>query len=862
MAFRFPRRDEPLRISALLLIAASYFVVGQLALLLAIPPIYTTIIWPPAGIALGCLLLWGSRYWVGVLLGALLTHLAASYTGASHDTLLRSLTLAALLSVGATLQAVIGAKLIRRFVEFPTSLTRERDVFGFFVIGGPVTHLINATWATATLFVASAIPAAALAANWWTLWLGDTLGALIFTPLIVMWFNDDVAWASRRTVVTVPLFAIFFAALALFAYTSHSERQQLEQRFTEDASNLSTAIGKRINLDIDTLQMVSALLAADPSSDSAIQRTIGPELFARHSEIQAIEWVPAASPEIIPRAQTASSRDALVLAVPVYALKNANAAEQPPLLRGHVLATVVLSQLITTALRDQALAATIKLRIDDMTGSEPPITAYRSPTVAESHNPTVLARVLNFSREFSLPVANRTWHLFFTPTLDYVAARQTANAELLLVGGVLFAVLIDASALLVTGRAQAIETLVSRRTEELGQINEKLADEICDHLTTEHTLEQERELLRTVVNNLYEGILVLDSAGQLRMANGVAYRLFYKITGEDLTDLPQPNSFRMFAPDGTTELLLEQTPQYCALRGQTVSDFEMVVQAPGHAALTLIVNAQPLLTSDQQRHGAIIVMRDITDSKAVERMKAEFVATVSHELRTPITSIRGSLGLIAGGVTGPVSEQTRNLVAIALRNSDRLAHLINDLLDMEKMESGKMIFDMHGQPITALIEQAIENNSGYAENLGIHFALTTPVPAIAVLADAFRLLQVMSNLLSNAAKFSPAASTVEITVVERIATNGARLARVQVTDCGPGIADEFRSRIFQKFSQADSSDTRAKSGTGLGLAICKAIIEQMGGTIGYESEVGVGSTFYFELPQASNTPSDAANRAD
>jgi signal transduction histidine kinase len=158
-----------------------------------------------------------------------------------------------------------------------------------------------------------------------------------------------------------------------------------------------------------------------------------------------------------------------------------------------------------------------------------------------------------------------------------------------------------------------------------------------------------------------------------------------------------------------------------------------------------------------------------------------------------------------------------------------------------------------------LIEQAIEVNTGYAQSLDIRFALQTPVPDIAVTVDSFRLLQVMSNLLSNAAKFSQPKSTVEIALVDRVGPQGTRIARVQVTDRGPGIPDEFRGRIFQKFSQADSSDTRAKSGTGLGLAICKAIVEQMGGTIGYETQVGSGSTFYFELPQAIDTASLAPN---
>lgn len=944
MAFRFPRRDEPTRISVLLLIAGSYFITGQLSLLLAIPPGYATAIWPAAGIALGCLLLWGSRYWFGVMLGSLLTNLVASYdvthfATVNRETLVRSAMVALSISGGAALQAVFGAKLIRRFVVRPLSLTHERDVLRFLAIGGPLVHVINATWGTTTLLVASAIPSDAYMQHWWTWWVGDSIGALIFAPLIVMWLSSDATWSSRRTVVTVPLLTALSAAIGLFMYTSHSDWENLKQRFAEDSTDLSSAISRRVDLDIETLNSAGALMDVGQTLRSEIDQVtflhFTTPFLSRRAELQSLAWAPRVTQEqrhsfeqatgqliqekSLAQSVVASAREAyfpirftapnsrtlettklldvgfdaasearrqealttalthnqvaatapidsqlatagseLWLALPVFEVTDdtanrlalhADIAATNHDLRGYVIGIVNVPQLVTSSLREQPLASMIDIGIDDVTNAADTAlpSVYKSATRSTG---TLRASAMDFSYEIEMEIANRHWRARYTPTLDYLAARQAPGAWLVLVGGLLFTALIGAGALLITGRAQAIETLVGQRTTELAQINEKLADEICDHLTTEHALEKERELLRTVVNNLYEGIMVLDTAGELKMANGVAYRMLRDVTGEDLVDLPKVWTFRIYAPDGITELLPEQTPHYCALRGQTVSDFEMVVQAPGRAAMTLVVNAQPLLTNDHARHGAIVVLRDITDSKAIERMKAEFVATVSHELRTPITSIRGSLGLIAGGVTGPLAEKTRNLVDIALRNSDRLARLINDLLDMEKMETGKMQFDLIQQPLTALIEQAIEANNGYAQTFNIRFALQ-PSPAMTVTVDSFRLLQVMSNLLSNAAKFSAPQSIVEIAAVDRIAMDGSRIARVQVTDHGPGISEEFRSRMFQKFSQADSSDARAKSGTGLGLAICKAIIEQMGGQIGYETTAGVGSTFYFELPQTS-----------
>jgi PAS domain S-box-containing protein len=238
------------------------------------------------------------------------------------------------------------------------------------------------------------------------------------------------------------------------------------------------------------------------------------------------------------------------------------------------------------------------------------------------------------------------------------------------------------------------------------------------------------------------------------------------------------------------------------------------------------------------------VARDIQDQKEVEQMKNDFVSVVSHELRTPLTSIRGSLGLLAGGVAGELPEKARSLVEIAAKNGERLGRLINDILDIEKIESGKMGFRFAPVELGALVEQAVESNRAYAEAYGVELRIAGTLPEARVWADADRVLQVMANLVSNAAKFSPPGEVVEV-AVERLDGN----LRVEVTDRGKGIPPELRPRLFEKFMQADASSTRQKGGTGLGLSISKAIVERHGGTIGFESEPGVATTFFFDLPE-------------
>ncbi len=241
--------------------------------------------------------------------------------------------------------------------------------------------------------------------------------------------------------------------------------------------------------------------------------------------------------------------------------------------------------------------------------------------------------------------------------------------------------------------------------------------------------------------------------------------------------------------------------------------------------------------------GFLGIASDISERRRVERLQSEFVSTVSHELRTPLTSIRGALGLVASGVTGPLAKETQEYIDIALINTERLVRLINDILDIEKIQSGTLQLRQVQLELADAVRQAITANATFAATLQVPLLLTEPAAKGEVQVEPDSLAQVLANLLSNAAKFSPAGQPVVVSVVRR----GSWL-RVQVSDRGPGLPEAFRKRIFQRFAQADGSSTRAQSGTGLGLAISKALVEQMHGRIGFDSTEGQGSTFYCEFP--------------
>lgn len=243
----------------------------------------------------------------------------------------------------------------------------------------------------------------------------------------------------------------------------------------------------------------------------------------------------------------------------------------------------------------------------------------------------------------------------------------------------------------------------------------------------------------------------------------------------------------------------------------------------------------------------LVCSRNITEQLKIDRMKGEFVSIVSHELRTPLTSIVGALGLLSGGAAGTVPEEMKSMVRLAKSNADRLVRLINDILDVGRIETGEVALRNELLDVDQVVREAVESCRPYAEMNKVAFIINCDVPGVKIWADKDRFVQVMANLLSNAAKFSPWGGTVQVRVMQVEQT-----VRIEVVDDGPGIPKEFRPVVFEKFSQADASDARGIGGTGLGLNIAKTIVEKMRGTIGFEDEAKGGTMFYVVLPIANN----------
>ena len=392
------------------------------------------------------------------------------------------------------------------------------------------------------------------------------------------------------------------------------------------------------------------------------------------------------------------------------------------------------------------------------------------------------------------------------------------------------------------GREYWVDLEIQPHHDEQGRLLGfmEIGQDITAMRSVREELRRGNVLLRSILDNLPCGLSVFDADLKLA-AHNAAYR--------ELLDLPPE---LLLAPQATFGAIIRHN----AVRGdygpgpvdEIVQRLVAGAQLPMHMRSERQMpdgRALEVRSAPMPGGGFVTTYMDITERRHMERLKSEFVSTVTHELRTPMTSIHGALSLLASGVAGPLPEGAQELIKRSHQSSDRLVRLINDVLDVERIEARLMRYSMTAQPLAPLVEQAVDATRAYAHQHGVEFDLQAHSDAVRVLADADRIVQVIVNLLSNAVKFAGPSKRVSI----RTAITGLGV-RVSVIDDGAGIPESFRPRIFERFSQADSSDRRQKGGTGLGLNICRSIVAEHGGRIDYISAVGQGSEFYFELPVA------------
>ncbi len=375
-------------------------------------------------------------------------------------------------------------------------------------------------------------------------------------------------------------------------------------------------------------------------------------------------------------------------------------------------------------------------------------------------------------------------------------------------------------------RDEKLKNWTGRRETELARLSQ--------------TLEVERGKLETVLQTIGDGVIVLDNENKVLMANRRVGDVFgiapEGIVGTDLENLISRVKHRLVNPEVVDR-------QFRELQRNTGTVDELVMQLAEGPEIHLY--CAPVRGSNGRLFGRIARSLDLSREHELERMKTEFISTISHELRTPLTSIKGALGLVRSGAAGPVSPDLRELLDIAVTNTDRLVTTINDMLDMGQLEHGRIQMDTMPLAVRSSVDLAIAAVKRQAEQRRVSLEVHIPSGLPAMMADPKRIEQVLINLLSNAIKFSSPEGRVVVAAGEQ-----QESVVVSVRDFGVGISKEFQERMFRKFEHQEGALTRSSQGPGLGLAISKRIIDAHGGRIWVDSEEGKGSTFYFCVPAA------------
>jgi PAS domain S-box-containing protein len=674
------------------------------------------------------------------------------------------------------------------------------------------------------------------------------IGGLVFTALLTLLL---IVLAARRTeqveqmigqrrfVVPALVFAVLSAgSFALFWQLREREADFVERRLQDETSKIESLLRARVAERVGSLGRLAARWDAADDLDEREWRYDAANHVSQLSGLRALEWVDAGYRVrwVEPLAGNEKALGLDVRADPRRAAALRGAADRagatitPPLHLVQGYAGFIAYLPVRRGRQADGFMAGV-FSIEDFFHGAISDELSRNYTMAILHEGTVYFTNTRESARLSSPwvservmrIGDEAWTLRVAPTPAFVAAQKSSLPSLVLVAGLLVAAL----------AALSVRFMLISRVKSL-HLGKSLA------------------LNAGIISSSAHLVIAIDSAYRIMIFNRAAeqalgYKASEVIGRRAIPIFMDPSELEARARSLSDELgeTIEVGPDIFTripLRdGFEKREWTFIRKNGTRFPVNVIIT--PLRDQDGAVGGFLGVIEDITLAQEMERMKSEFTAVVSHELRTPLTSIRGSLGLILGALSTNLSPKVRDLLEIAQSNCERLVLLVNDILDMEKFSAGQMRFDMRATPLAHVVTQAVEANEGYARRLHARIDLV-PVPEEWIVeVDPERFIQVMSNLLSNAAKYSPPGGTVRVWTEQR----GDAL-RINVRDDGPGIPGEFRARIFEKFSQADASTTREKGGTGLGLHIARRFIEHMHGRIGFESEVGAGSTFWVELP--------------
>ncbi|MBX3619444.1 MAG: CHASE domain-containing protein [Rhizobacter sp.] len=918
-----PPRHSPHWAVALAGTAIAYALAGWVALWLAIPPGYASPLYPAAGIALASVLTFGWRMLPGVALGSFAVNSLLALQQAEPSTA-AVLWLPAAVAVGATLQAALGAALVRRFASRPLTLSEPRDIAIFFGLGAIVASFVSATVGVAALSLLLQTPADGPLFTWAVWASGDTLGTLIAAPVVLTLIGQPRSeWVARRLTVGLSLaVAALLMALGVKQVARWTEAR-LVAGFERDAVNASASLAARMQFPLHALEALrGAYLASDDITRDEMRRATAAWLAAGR-QLQAMGWT-----EFVAQADV-SAYESQVRATDFPQFRvfdRADTGAKPPAdgklavmryvepLQENASALGVNARsvpearaAIDAAVRTDSPAATAGFRATQSLDDETAVVIYQAlysghPTTARERvaqargvvfvtlrmdavlsafratlphylgvcivdtDPLALRRRLAGPRGCEtaqadllhvrpLAFAGRQWDLRIGAARSALPDSRERDALLFSLVGLLATAMLGALLLTVTGRTRRIEAAVQDRTAALQR-------EIAERERTEVNLRESEQRFRNILNNVPIGVVYTDLAGRVKQVNPRFCELtgytHDELMGMDVAAFTHPEDRRQNA-ELSAQLVRGDIPMYRRQSRYLTRDKRMVwVQS----IVTLLRDVQGV------PHRIVGVVEDITEhlrlaeaerareiAEAANLAKSEFLSRMSHELRTPLNAMLGFAQLLELDQNHPLPAAQRPWVSQIQSAGWHLLDMINDVLDLSRIESGTLNLQPDRVDLRDVIAAALPLVENDAKRRGIQVTQDMPEDAARVIGDSTRVKQILINLLSNAVKYNSDGGRIHIT--GRVVDDAVELV---VSDTGLGMTPQQLQELFQPFNRL-GRERSGPEGTGIGLVISQRLAELMGGALRARSTAGAGSSFILTLPRAEQ-PETAASDFD
>lgn len=908
------------RIMAIALTALSYCLLGELGLLLAIAPGYASAIFPASAVAVVAVLSLGVRILPGIWLGSVAINLGIDW---QHGNLgYQSIGIACGIGIGACLQAWVAARLVTwRLRDAWRTLHRDSDIVAFLLLAGPLACLVASSWATAILYAFGVVRAAELTFNWWNWWVGDTLGVLLFAPILLnLLFRRQLPWQIRLRGVVMPTLLLTLIIVIAFVYVSDKDNKLLRYRISTYGQSLSHLIDQQFHTYHETVSALASLMSISPALNQADFASFTGDILRQHQDIHAMSWNPvvtaaqrrlfenrfgqtsaiadfhiterdnlqrlipatardwyvavgyiaplasnskalgydiASNPErlgairkaIQTRTMTAtppiqlvqdsSNRVGLLLLQPVFE----RLASDSAMPFGFAVGVFKIEEMLSKQLA-QHLPAHLGVRIEDVGDGDGARVIYRQfePSGAEYENLT-WTQTLGF--------AGRDWRITLYPTVDFLNNERSLFAWWVLALGLIFASMLQAMLLGITGRAYTIQGLVERQTQEVVEKTAVLQ-------ANQHYLHQEKEKYQILMHASGDGIHILDEQGRVLEVNQqfcdlLGYR-YDEIIGRHVSQWeaffdPEQIQFKIkqiFAAANIFETRHRR-------KDGTIIDVEVSSKAVQINGRWVLWNSSRDIGDRKRLQLELTKAKEAAEHSA--ELKSRFLANMSHEIRTPMNGI---IGLAQLSLMQPMHDELRSLLEKILLSGQTLLGILNDILDLSKIEAGRMVIEhlpFHLGQVMSVVENLF---SAPAREKALQFRVTIAAGIPCNLkGDSLRLQQVLINLVGNAIKFTEQGYvSVSVDILKQ--DEKKALLSFSVSDSGIGIPPEMLERLFQPFNQLDDSISRRFGGTGLGLVISNDLLKLMGSKIDVQSLPGQGATFSFSIElDVDPTPEDS-----